>query len=363
MHKLYITTTLILLAFISFPLVYADRGIIPVTPGVSVYEPGQKAIIAWNGQQEILILTTDVSSNRQTTVLEILPLPSKPTVEAGSFQSFQKIQEMIWGEGINRFLFGGEGDARQGSVEILFHTQIGAHNITVVQATEAYDLLEFANSFLTSSGTNQTITLQKYQTVIEDYISRGFKDYALDIITFTPEEKSINPILYKFDSPTLYYPLLITTPVGGNGQITIFTLTKEKLETEPWPLRIATYQITSTELWQYWRPIQFPLSKGDLATIDLRISELFTDIAWLTALKYEGSLDLLTRDLMISHLGFSYGTNSISNTIIAPVNTLILFFLLGTASTLVGTSIALLIHRKRNKEQQPPTASAKHGSN
>ncbi|MEM3666844.1 MAG: hypothetical protein QW222_07180 [Candidatus Bathyarchaeia archaeon] len=36
---------------------------IPIQPQVSVYEPGQKAIIAWNGTEEILILSTDVTAN------------------------------------------------------------------------------------------------------------------------------------------------------------------------------------------------------------------------------------------------------------------------------------------------------------
>ncbi|MCJ7560066.1 hypothetical protein MUO79_05550, partial [Candidatus Bathyarchaeota archaeon] len=47
-----------LLVYVSLPLVHADRGGLPIIPGVSIYEPGQKAIVAWNGNEEILILST-----------------------------------------------------------------------------------------------------------------------------------------------------------------------------------------------------------------------------------------------------------------------------------------------------------------
>ena len=41
------------------PLGHADRCILPITD-VDVYGPGQKAIIAWNGEVERLILSTDI---------------------------------------------------------------------------------------------------------------------------------------------------------------------------------------------------------------------------------------------------------------------------------------------------------------
>jgi len=59
--------------------VWADRGMVSVQPNVSVCEPGQKAIIAWNGTTEILILSTDIFASSVAKVLEILPLPSNPT--------------------------------------------------------------------------------------------------------------------------------------------------------------------------------------------------------------------------------------------------------------------------------------------
>ena len=347
MRKACVPVALFIVVSFCFPVVYADRGIIPVIPDVSVYEPGQKAIVAWNGQEEILILSTDVSASAETLVLEILPLPSKPVVEAASFQSFKRIQEMIWEEGVNLKTFSNTYDARSGSVEVLFHEQIGAHNITVVEAGVASALVDWANSFLSASGVNQEIALQNFESVVEDYMGRGFRHYALDIIAFSPEERSIDPILYRFDSSTLYYPLLITSPVGGEGEITLFTLTEEKLTRNYQPFSLAYYRGYGGQS----QPIQFVLSKGDLSKIDLRISELFLEEAWLNVVKYEGDLSYLSKDLMLSEPAFNPAADSSPIVVVElPFNIVAVSFLLGAAAVSLGIVIGALIIRLSGKK-------------
>jgi len=349
MRKRFTIVALLFSIFILLPLVYADRGMIPVSIGISVYEPGQKAIIAWNGQEEILILSTDVSSSQETLVLEILPLPSEPEVEAASFQSFKIIQEMIWEEGVNQQMYSTKDNARLGSVEVLFHEQIGVHNITTVVAHNAADLVGWANNFLLASGTNQTIDLGKFQTVIQDYMSRGFSCYAFDLITLSPQERSVDPILYRFNSSVLYYPLLITSPTGGNGEITLFVLAREKVESNYWPLQLTYYETTT----QPWQPIQFTLSKGDLAKVDLRISGLLPDGAWLSVLRFEGNLGLLNRDLMLSDDAFNPVGNPQTNIVVTlPYDIIVLCFLLGTVSALAGSIVAFLLGRLSSKNSR-----------
>jgi hypothetical protein len=330
-----------------FPVAYADRGMIPVTPDVSVYEPGQKAIVAWNGEEELLILSTDVSASSETAVLEILPLPSMPVVEAASFQSFQTIQEMIWEEGVSLKTFANTYDARSGSVEVLFHEQIGAHNITVVEAALAGALVEWANSFLLASGVDQEIALRDFESVVEDYMSRGFRHYVLDIITFLPEERSIDPILYKFDSSTLYYPLLITSPIGGDGELMLFTLTEEKLARNYQPFSLSLYRASGGQQ----QPIQFVLSRGDLSKIDLRLGELFPEGAWLNVLKYEGNLGYLNTDLMISDPAFQPSADSSQGLVVElPFNIVAVSFLLGAVAVSLGIVIGALIVRWAGKK-------------
>ena len=330
------------LVFLCFPLVYADRGMIPVTSDVSVYEPGQKAILAWNGHEEIMILSTDVASSEETLVVEILPLPSKPIVEAASFQSFEEIQRMIWNEGLNMFMYDTEGKARSGSVEVVFHEQIGAHNITVVTASVTSELGSWMENFLEDSGVEYEVSLGSFESVIEDYMNRGFRYYVLDLITVSPEEKSVDPILYKFNSDFLYYPLVITSPVGGDTEITLFVLTEDKIElADYFFFHKASYRV----LMGSWKPIEFVLSKGDLSKIDLRIGEIFQFQAWLTVLKYNGQASWLNKDLMISATPTTEPTVNVEVSL--PPTMIALSILLGAASTLAGVISTLLINRSK----------------
>ena len=329
------------LFFFSFclPLVYADRGMIPVNPEVSVYEPGQRAILAWNGHEEVMILSTDVTSSQETLVVEILPLPSKPTVEAASFQSFGEIQRLIWNEGLNMLHYDTEGQARSGSVEVVFHEQIGVHNITVVTASVTSELTTWMQDFLENSGVEYEVSLGSFESVIEDYMDRGFRYYVLDLITVSSEEKSADPILYKFSSDFLYYPLLITSPVGGDTEITLFVLTEDKIEVDYFFFQKAQYIPLTGNL----KPIEFVLSKGDLSKIDLRIGQIFQHQAWLTVLKFNGKNSWLTKDLMISASPTTEPTINIE--VALPPTIIFLLILLGAASTLAGVISTLLITR------------------
>lgn len=338
---------LFFLVSLYFPSVYADRGLIPIEPDVSVYEPGQKAILAWNGQEEIMILSTDVTSSQETLVLEILPLPSKPTVEAASFQAFEEIQSQIWSESIWMGYYGSDNQARSGSVELIFHDEIGAHNITVVKASDTSELGDWMTSFVENSGVNDTVSLGSFESVIEDYMNRGFRYYVLDLITVSSEERSVDPILYRFNSDFLYYPLVITSPVGGDTKITLFVLTEDKIEGDLSPFQKAVYRGLGG-----YKPIELVLSKGDLSRIDLRIGEIFQYAAWLKVLKYDGKASWLNKDLMISGVDQTPETTTNIDVSFLPI-LIVLSILVGAVCTLAGVVVTLLVTSpKPRKESQ-----------
>jgi len=286
----------VLLSFI-VASVWADRGMIPISPEVSVYEPGQKAIVAWNGREEVLLLSTDVSSVGNTAVLEILPLPSNPSrVENGSLESFEVVQGLIWSHlppPPPRGYFGNEAD----QVKVVFYEKIGMHGITVVEVHDVSGFVAWMNGFLAENGFAQQLSLQGFEVVIGDYMRRGFYFYVLDLIEMSTEQKSVEPILYKFETSFLYYPLLITSPTGGDGKITLFLITEGPIDYGYEPLTKARY--VGLEVSQ---PIQFEVSKEELFLIDPRIDELFQDKAWMTALLYDGPLGKLTEDVVFKPL-------------------------------------------------------------
>jgi len=91
---LLLAICLTLIAIPLAPVALADRGMVPLSD-VSVYGPGQNAIIAWDGEEEIMILSTDVRATGDSQVLEILPLPSEPKIKKGDFASFEEVDKLI----------------------------------------------------------------------------------------------------------------------------------------------------------------------------------------------------------------------------------------------------------------------------
>jgi len=280
----------------------ADRGMMPISD-VTVYGPGQKAIIAWNGDKEILILSTDVRASANSRVLEILPLPSEPEIERGDFASFQQVDKLIKKHlPINlRERYKGE-EAIPAGVEIIFHQKIGAHDITVVKASSIDELVKWAEEFLKDAGIEYRISLPRLELVVDGYITQDINFFVFDLIEVSPEPKSIEPIVYRFDTEFLYYPLKISTLAKGQTNINLFLLTKERLDSSwllerselPQDMKIAMfYDRDGTQL------VQFEVTHEELVSVDDDIADLFEGSAWLTAITYHGDLAGLTRDLKI----------------------------------------------------------------
>jgi hypothetical protein len=329
----------------------ADMGMVPVVPSFSVYEPGQKAIIAWNGHEEILILSTDVSAAGETLVLQIMPLPSNPKkIEKASFESFVTIYDLI-GIHARAVLGSNYGSESIESIEVTFHERIGAHDVTVVKAGDASELTSWAGEFLESNNVTGGISLKNFETVIEDYMALGFRFFALDIIQLSADQKSVEPILYQFETSFLYYPLRISSPISGDTKITLFLLTNGKIQdnfvfSQYTPI-VRVYYLSSQ-----WAPIELNLTKGQLSIIDLRIGELFPKGAWLTVMKYEGPLSWLTKDFVISEASIIAEKEPESPSPDDSISSQFAFFLLvgiatGAVLTLAFATLTFEVMRKK----------------
>jgi len=310
-----------------FPLsVFGDRGGMPLVPYIELLEPGQKAIIAWNGQEEVLILSTDVKANQSTLILELLPLPSNPkAVEKANYTSFIKLQEIIQRH-IGTYVYSrnlydwAEQGIFEKSVVVTFHEKIGAHDITVVKAKNASELALWINDFLRKNSVTNELSIQEYEAIFEDYISRGFPYFALDLVDVSPMEKSVEPILYRFETSFLYYPLKISTLFSGDTGITLFILTHHKVGDFIEYFRLmhplGGYMVWAPSLvyvdenktkayapanftWSLGKVSQFNLTNDELREIDQRLEGLFNSSARLTILEYKGALNTFTGDLII----------------------------------------------------------------
>jgi len=303
MSKLTFARLSILFLIFSFtliPLAHADRGILPLSD-VDVYGPGQRAIIAWNGERERLILSTDLYADRNSRVLEMLPLPSNPKVEKGAVESFEEVQRLMM-RNLPKVMAPERGLEK--GLMVVFHERIGAHDITVVEATSLEELIEFISRHAAQTGVSNTPEVREgTRLILEDYLDRGFRYWVFDLVDLTPNPNTLEPIAYEFQTPSLYFPLKISSTAKGFTNIVLYLITPSEIlgEELPAPMRVARYLPNE-------QAIRFQVSHEDLSMIDKGISSLFNTMpliypppsaAWFTAVKYEGELSELDFDLEI----------------------------------------------------------------
>ncbi len=169
---------------------HADRGSIPFIPGVEIFEPIQRAMIAWNGEEEILLLSTDLRASAPTKVLEVLPLPSEPEVKKGDIEVFKRAVNLInsrirrrHGAAVSKGRGLSLGEYAPPAGEVTFHKRIGAHDVSVVHVLNRRGFIEWVEDYLRSKGVENPKIPEGLKSVVGEYL-RG-KGIEPAIETFT----------------------------------------------------------------------------------------------------------------------------------------------------------------------------------
>ena len=237
-NGLALTSLVLGLVFYQPQLGFADRGSIPwgnwnAQNMPEIFEPAQNAIIAWNGKEEILLLSTDLKASKPTKVLEVLPLPSEPIVTRGDIASFAKINALI-NEELRESWFGGKGpgDARAASgaaAEVTFHEKIGAHDIRVVHVLESSEFEQWLRDFFKKEGAGSQQISPVLLATIEQYLLDGYHWFVFDVVELGLQLKSNDAIQYRFATDKFYYPMRISATDSGETNIRLVALTERGL--------------------------------------------------------------------------------------------------------------------------------------
>ncbi len=192
---------------------------------VSVFEPKQRALILWNGEEEILLLSTDQAATRPAPILEVIPLPAEPKVELGKFETFQNAQALVIKKGMWTFAHGG---ARADLVKpdmppaarITFQGKLGAHNLAVAEVLDKERFVEYVQRFLQSKyGVKDAPIKPQFVKIIESYLKEDYRWFAFDVIALTEKPLSREPIQYRFKCDHVFYPLRISSLEQGKTNI------------------------------------------------------------------------------------------------------------------------------------------------
>ena len=313
-NKIGFCITLSLVFLLSFPLVSSDGGIIG-PPHIYIQEKAQNAIVAWNGTEEILILSVDIQSSESTKVLRVIPLPSNPIdVKEGSFESFTKLQEIIneklteiWNHSKGDGLDYEQGGNSLENVEITFQDTIGAHNITIVKIIDVTNFSDWATNFAASAGLVDITFSSKFQSMVEEYLKDNISFFVFDIIDAAEDEHSVNPIIYRFKTDFLFYPLKITaaSDVGETyAQVNVFCIAKELIKEEVFS-DISFY----SNLDYYWYDdivYDIDLTEEELTEISPDIYNLFKGDPILMNYYYYGKYSEIGGDIVAFEGDFSH---------------------------------------------------------
>lgn len=258
-----ILVMLVTLSLLTIPGIgQADRGSMPwgfednLMP--EIYEPAQNAVVAWNGREEVLVLTTNLSASRPTKVLEVLPLPSEPVVTKGDATLFAKFNNLILSELRSNWYSGkGPGGSREGAdtaAEVTFHEKIGAHDISVVHVLDSGFFAEWIAGFLKKNGAGPQKISPVLLATIEQYLLDGHHWFVFDVVELGRQTKTNEAVQYRFTTDKFYYPLRISNTDTGNTNIQLFAVTEiglsqffalppEKIRQRHLPLRFAKTRI------------------------------------------------------------------------------------------------------------------------
>ena len=283
---------------------FANRGLVPfVGSFAKVFEPKQRALIAWNGKEEILVLSTDLRASTPTQVLEVMPLPSEPKVEKGDPQVFQRLwssyQLKLWSKrhppskGVEH-LRGDDamlGMAMPPAGQLVFHERIGAHDISVAQALRKEGFIAWVEDYLRKAGVENPDLSPEMEAIIGRYIARGYNWFVFDAVELGTDLRTNDPIQYSFPTDRLYYPLEVTSTGEGETEIELMVLTHEPLRYFP---EMPHYRVRLDDE-------VVDISLYELRLLDKELGRLMRKKSKLRIWKIKGNLAMFRQDLIATN--------------------------------------------------------------
>ena len=261
------------------PIAYADMGAIVPAEYVDLSEPGQKAIIAHNGSEEILILSTDLSATISTEALRFIPLPSEPEVNLAPEGCFEALGKLAKKYNLRYTIKYKGKSVPDKPVELRFHKKIGMHDVTVIKINSTLHFRGWVNGYFRQKELPQRDEYGEIENIVADYLKREIQYFVFDFVKLDQKVTSVNPLIYRFKSQKLYYPLKTTSIFGGVGQIELFIFARSARHSL-WP-SAAFFQVSTASV----------VKASELIDICPAINELLGEECFIQAFKYEGKLN------------------------------------------------------------------------
>jgi hypothetical protein len=195
-------------------------------------EPVQKGLIGWNGQRELLILSTQEkalaagSGGKATMMLSFMPLPGKcHAIRESNIavinKAFDKIESKLPKKKETNY-------SVRGGLQL--EKKIGPHTIFVWRVDTRKEFASDVQSYLKKRFRGKAAALFTSDTykVLDEYFGRGYRYFAFDVIDMSRSDLSEKrAIAYEFDTNYLFYPLRVSQSGGtGTTKVSLAVFTK-----------------------------------------------------------------------------------------------------------------------------------------
>ena len=218
----------LLASLLVVPSAFADMGRVYVsTEGVQVSEDAQKAIILHNDREEVLLLGTEIRADRQTAIIRFIPFPSEPQVSLAPKDAFERLAQIVakyrlqYVHTMHSKAPGASSSSIEG-VEVRLSTRLGAHDLTIIKVRGANAFRSWVNDYFRRKWLPRSKSYPKEEAIVADYVARKIDFFVLDVVEVQAAEHFVDPVVYRFASNALYYPLKTSNSFGGKGEIELF---------------------------------------------------------------------------------------------------------------------------------------------
>ena len=267
----------------------------PFRPDVKVFIPRQSVIVAWNGEEEILFLSSELRGSEPTQALEIVPLPSEPTVKEGDLMTYQQAKELITDylkllERLKPSMMLTKREPPPQPVGEIISDEIRVAHVPNGERLEAW----VEEYFLKAQSRADPSLRARIRSLVNPYLTEGFTWFVFQVISLTSETQTRRPIQYRFKTPYFYYPLRASRLVEDFTWIQMLTFVPKDLR---WA---CSPELETVELFTEAGYAVFDKSAADLAGVSQEMADLLEDEATrLHMWHFGGMLGHMDQDIIL----------------------------------------------------------------
>jgi len=269
---------------------------IPLLPDAEVFIPRQRALLAWNGEEEVLLLSIEMRAAEPVQALVVLPLPAEPYIAPGDAAAFERAAELV-GDHMKRF------EAIQARVGRPVPGPFGrpaggplieAQDVGVAHLPDGAAFEAWVQDTLRARGAARASLPTGLRRVAGQTIAAGLTWFVCVLAGLGPEPRALRPMQFRFKTPYLYYPLRMGRLAEGDTAVEVFSFVPRAL------LWAALPQSALADMFPRAGYHKFRKSAADLAWVSPEMGELLGgEHARLEVWQLEGRLADLEGDIML----------------------------------------------------------------